>query len=157
MDSKRHNIDSMEASQWTYHLQGGVKCGQRSQMYARSSQIWNFKCTQVLTLEDWEEIMFSTMRSGGGGISFLYFVVWVVVGKFTLLSLFLAVILEAFEIAHERQVAEQVAAIQNDVLFLKAAGTLWTFNLDVLGFGFGEILGYQYTFACHAMIADGGS
>lgn len=51
-------------------------------------------CLQVLTLENWEEIMFSTIQASGMQSVFLFFVVWVLIGKFVLLSLFLAVILE---------------------------------------------------------------
>jgi hypothetical protein len=49
------------------------------------------------------------MRSSGSLSAFLFFVAWVLVGKFTLLSLFLAVIMEAFEHAHEKRVAERTA------------------------------------------------
>lgn len=58
----------------------------------------------------------STMRSSENQSSFLFFVVWVLIGKFTLLSLFLAVIMEAFEVAHERIVAEHALAIQDELL-----------------------------------------
>lgn len=56
------------------------------------------------------------MRSSGNQSAFLFFVVWVLIGKFTLLSLFLAVIMEAFEVAHERIAAERALALQNDLL-----------------------------------------
>lgn len=51
--------------------------------------------------------MYSTMRSSGNNSAFLFFVTWVLIGKFTLLSLFLAVIMEAFEVAHERHLQEK--------------------------------------------------
>lgn len=35
---------------------------------------------QLLTLENWEEIMYSTMRSSGMNSAFLFFVTWVVIG-----------------------------------------------------------------------------
>ena len=65
------------------------------------------KVVQLLTLESWVEIMYSTIRSSGENSASLFFVTWVLIGKFTLLSLFLAVILEAFEVAHERQLHER--------------------------------------------------
>lgn len=51
--------------------------------------------------------MYSAMRSSGERSASLFFVAWILIGKFTLLSLFLAVILEAFEVAHERQLRER--------------------------------------------------
>ena len=54
--------------------------------------------------------MYSTMRSSGQSSACLFFVIWVLIGKFTLLSLFLAVIMEAFEVAHERQLHEKTAS-----------------------------------------------
>ena len=56
------------------------------------------------------------MRSSDNRSSFLFFVAWVLIGKFTLLSLFLAVIMEAFEVAHERIVAEHALAMQDALL-----------------------------------------
>jgi hypothetical protein len=58
---------------------------------------------QVLTLEDWEYIMNDVWSASGQASTTLFFLVWVVVGKYTLLSLFLAVIMEAFEQAQDRQ------------------------------------------------------
>ena len=54
---------------------------------------------QILTLENWEEIMFSTIETSGMLSVFLFFVVWVLIGKFVLLSLFLAVILEVCQLS----------------------------------------------------------
>jgi len=50
----------------------------------------------VLTLEDWEIVMYSVAR-GTNDWSVLFFVSWAVLGKYILLTLFLAVTLEAFE------------------------------------------------------------
>jgi hypothetical protein len=57
---------------------------------------------QVLTLEDWEYVMFRTVEYAGWGSS-IYFVAWVVVGKYTFLTLFLAVMMEAFESKYDAQ------------------------------------------------------
>jgi hypothetical protein len=67
----------------------------------------------------------SAMRSSGNLSAFLFFVVWVVTGKFTLLSLFLAVIMEAFEVAHEKMVAER--ALKLDKLIDTSAGSSPTY------------------------------
>lgn len=71
---------------------------------------------QLLTLENWEEIMYSTMRSSGSNSAVLFFVTWVLIGKFTLLNLFLAVIMEAFEVAHERQLEERTESRMSEIL-----------------------------------------
>lgn len=76
---------------------------------------------QILTLENWEEVMYSTMRSSGQSSACLFFVTWVLIGKFTLLSLFLAVIMEAFEVAHERQLRERTTS--NATALLGMGGT----------------------------------
>lgn len=51
---------------------------------------------QVLTLEDWEYLMYDTIAATNWGAS-LYFLAWVVLGYYIFLTLFLAVTLEAFE------------------------------------------------------------
>lgn len=51
--------------------------------------------------------MFSVIRASNSGANFSFFVVWLVVGKYTLLSLFLAVIMEAFEVASDREEAQR--------------------------------------------------
>lgn len=50
----------------------------------------------VLNLEDWEITMFAVARASNEG-SLVYSVVWVILGKFIFMTLFLAVTLEAFE------------------------------------------------------------
>lgn len=57
---------------------------------------------KVLTLEDWEFIMFRTVEYAGWGSS-VFFVVWVIVGRYTFLTLFLAVMMEAFESKYDAQ------------------------------------------------------
>jgi hypothetical protein len=51
---------------------------------------------QVLTLEDWEYLMYDTIAATNWGAT-LYFLAWVVLGYYIFLTLFLAVTLEAFE------------------------------------------------------------
>ncbi|GMH39581.1 hypothetical protein BSKO_07479 [Bryopsis sp. KO-2023] len=60
----------------------------------------------VLTLEDWEIIMYSVMRKTNFG-SVFYFVAWVVLGKYTFLTLFLAVTLEAFESKYDVEASSE--------------------------------------------------
>ncbi|GIL55077.1 hypothetical protein Vafri_10594, partial [Volvox africanus] len=56
----------------------------------------------VLTLENYQNNMYETIRTTNYG-SALFFVAWIVVGKYILLTLFLAVTLEAFEAKYDSQ------------------------------------------------------
>lgn len=58
---------------------------------------------QILTLENYQSNMFDTIRATNYG-SAAFFVAWIVVGKYILLTLFLAVTLEAFEAKYDTQV-----------------------------------------------------
>ena len=69
---------------------------------------------QVLTGDNWEQVMFSSMRASGVNASLLYFVTWTVLGRYVLLNLFMAVLMDSFETAHEKRTAEKA---------LLAAGT----------------------------------
>jgi hypothetical protein len=51
---------------------------------------------QTLNLENFEMTMFMIIRAANYGAA-AYFLCWIVLGKFILLALFLAVMLEAFE------------------------------------------------------------
>lgn len=51
---------------------------------------------QTLNLENFEITMYAFIRANSYG-SAAYFLAWIVLGKFILLALFLAVMLEAFE------------------------------------------------------------
>jgi len=52
---------------------------------------------QCLTGEEWNKIMYHAMHSTSDGAA-LYFIMWIIVGKFTLLPVFLAVLLKRDEI-----------------------------------------------------------
>ena len=51
---------------------------------------------QVLTLEDWEIVLTRLVAATNWGAA-LYLLAWILIGHFVVLTLFLAVILEAFE------------------------------------------------------------
>jgi hypothetical protein len=52
---------------------------------------------QVLTMENWQYIMYDGMRSDAGAlISAIYFISWIFIGNFMLLNLFLAILLDSF-------------------------------------------------------------
>ena len=65
---------------------------------------------QVLTLEDWEFIMFRTVEVAGWGGS-AFFVLWVIVGKYTFLTLFLAVTMEAFESKYDSHASSEARLV----------------------------------------------
>jgi hypothetical protein len=52
----------------------------------------------VLNLENWNQQMFAVADASNDG-AVIYYLLWILLGKYTLLSLFLAVMLEAFEVS----------------------------------------------------------
>lgn len=50
---------------------------------------------QLLTLENWQLVLFSGIRSFGAW-SVFYFLSWIFIGNFVLLNLFLAILLDSF-------------------------------------------------------------
>lgn len=73
---------------------------------------------QVLTLEDWEIIMYSVIRRTNFG-SVFYFVAWVVLGKYTFLTLFLAVTLEAFESKYDVEASSEAYLAYKSTPYIK--------------------------------------
>ena len=59
-----------------------------------------------MTLEDWEIIMYAVVRETNDW-SVLFFVSWVVLGKYIFLTLFLAVTLEAFESKYDADASSE--------------------------------------------------
>ncbi|OMJ94175.1 hypothetical protein SteCoe_2656 [Stentor coeruleus] len=58
---------------------------------------WAFVTTfQVLTTENWNDILISSLRSDAGPASCLFLIVWVIIGNFIFLNLFLAILIESF-------------------------------------------------------------
>ena len=51
---------------------------------------------QVLSMENWQDVLYSAMRSSAGPFSSLFLIVWVFFGNFVLLNLFLAILLDSF-------------------------------------------------------------
>lgn len=60
----------------------------------------------MLTLEDWEIVMYAVVRETNDW-SVLFFVSWVVLGKYIFLTLFLAVTLEAFESKYDADASSE--------------------------------------------------
>lgn len=56
---------------------------------------------QVLTMENWQDVMFESMRASQGSIfmktlTAIYYVSWIFIGNFILLNLFLAILIDSF-------------------------------------------------------------
>ncbi|KAG2432797.1 hypothetical protein HXX76_008531 [Chlamydomonas incerta] len=64
---------------------------------------WN-----VLNLENWQNLMYATIRQTDYASS-LFFVMWIVIGRYIFLTLFLAVTLEAFEAKYDPNAVRQGA------------------------------------------------
>ena len=57
---------------------------------------------QVLTMENWQFVMYDSMRSARGStflksLTAVYYVSWIFIGNFVLLNLFLAILIDSFE------------------------------------------------------------
>lgn len=51
----------------------------------------------VLSLENWNDVMYSAMSSGTNFIiNAFYYISWIFIGKYMLLNLFLAIMLDSF-------------------------------------------------------------
>ena len=65
---------------------------------------------QVLTLENWQEILYNSMRIYDGGwaiIPVVFYITLIFVGNYVLLNLFLAVLLESFLTVEEEDLEEE--------------------------------------------------
>mmetsp|Transcript_13676 Transcript_13676/g.25803 ORF Transcript_13676/g.25803 Transcript_13676/m.25803 type:complete len:1737 (+) Transcript_13676:154-5364(+) len=51
---------------------------------------------QILTLENWPDLLYNGMRSSAGYASALYFLFWIFIGNFVCLNLFLAILFDGF-------------------------------------------------------------
>lgn len=56
---------------------------------------------QVLSIENWQAILFSAMRSKAGIPGAILLISWIILGNFILLNLFLAILLEGFNSRHD--------------------------------------------------------
>lgn len=73
---------------------------------------------QILTMENWQSVLFDSFKSGEKFGNSIYCIVWIFLGNFILLNLFLAILLDSFleqddeeldeaEIAHQLQLKRQ--------------------------------------------------
>lgn len=73
---------------------------------------------QLLTLENWPSLLASGMRSTAGPASALYFIVWIFLGNYILLNLFMSVLLESFSEAALISVVNQPLMNHTDSITL---------------------------------------
>lgn len=55
-----------------------------------------FTIMQILSLENWQEVLYNAMRSNAGAFSCFFLIAWIIIGNFILLNLFLAIMLDSF-------------------------------------------------------------
>lgn len=71
---------------------------------------------QVLTMENWQTVLFDSMRSETVNpyMIAIYYIAWVFLGNFILLNLFLAILLDSF-LDDEEDDEEAMKELQNDM------------------------------------------
>ena len=73
---------------------------------------WAFVTTfQVLTTENWNDILTSSLRSSLGIWSSFFLIFWIILGNFILLNLFLAILLDSVE-SYKEDKKEEVAVVE---------------------------------------------
>ena len=68
---------------------------------------------QVLTMENWQSVMYQSMRAAQGSAVFkaltaIYYVSWIFIGNFILLNLFLAILIDSFTNEESESAASQM-------------------------------------------------
>ncbi|OMJ71655.1 hypothetical protein SteCoe_30075 [Stentor coeruleus] len=65
---------------------------------------WSFITTfQVLSMENWQSILYDSMRSTVGYSSCLFLISWIILGNYVFLNLFLAILLDSFSEASNNE------------------------------------------------------
>ncbi|OMJ68109.1 hypothetical protein SteCoe_34530 [Stentor coeruleus] len=74
---------------------------------------WAFVTTFILlSTENWNDILTSSMRSSIGPASSLFLIFWIILGNFVILNLFLAILLESFSTDEEE---DEIIYEDNDI------------------------------------------
>lgn len=79
---------------------------------------------QVLTLSGYSEVLYAVMRSSVGRWSALYIFIWIIIGNFVVLNLFIAILLDSF--TQENEESEDMNLLEKTVSLSKAS--LFTSN-----------------------------
>lgn len=75
---------------------------------------WSFVSTfQVLSVENWQSILYLAMSSDAGYASCIFFISWIILGNYIIMNLFLAILLESFS----RSEVEDNIKIEKENLF----------------------------------------
>ena len=51
---------------------------------------------QVMTMENWQTVLFDSMRGGSKYVVAIFYISWIFLGNFIILNLFLAILLDSF-------------------------------------------------------------
>mmetsp|Transcript_20790 Transcript_20790/g.25430 ORF Transcript_20790/g.25430 Transcript_20790/m.25430 type:complete len:149 (-) Transcript_20790:3504-3950(-) len=73
---------------------------------------------QVLTMENWQTVMYSSMLAAKGSLIFktfaaIYYISWIFIGNFILLNLFLAILIDSFGEA-DAELEDEEAQIKSE-------------------------------------------
>lgn len=74
---------------------------------------------QVLTLENWQDIIYSCIRARAAPIAAIYVISWIYLGNYVLLNLFLAIMLDAFTEV-DKEITEEIG--ESDVTACMTVG-----------------------------------
>lgn len=65
-------------------------------------------------MENWNDLLVASLRSNAGLISTLiYFIVWIFIGNYVFLNLFLAILLEGFE---TKDLEQEINILEKDIV-----------------------------------------
>ena len=79
---------------------------------------------QILTMENWQDLLYSSMRAQNSALSAIYMISWIFIGNYVLLNLFLAIMLDAFSEVDE-QITKETGdnGVKSTVIFRKILKT----------------------------------
>ena len=74
---------------------------------------------QVLTMENWQFVLFSSMKAANGSMIFktvaaFFYISWIFIGNFILLNLFLAILIDSFNEADAELEEDNELAVQSE-------------------------------------------
>lgn len=71
---------------------------------------WSFVTTfQVLSIENWQSILYNAMRSSAGYSSCLFLISWIFLGNYVMLNLFLAILLDSFSENNDEEFVQSLS------------------------------------------------
>lgn len=79
---------------------------------------------QVLTIENWQNLLYDTMNSSAGPGSAMFLVSWVFLGNFILLNLFLAILLDGFTYEEDEELVIKPEQSSLNIIASRSVPTL---------------------------------